>query len=91
MITLILKAVKPALSRCIIPAISLTTHRATYAKLSRFIPERLAGVLTSSVGMMVQTQRRLFTEPCHTQRGREDIGGHARLELPAHDCPVEQV
>ena len=49
---LVLEAVEPDLRRCIVPAVSLATHRADHAIRLELVLEGMAGVLASPVGVV---------------------------------------
>ena len=90
-ITLVFEAVKPALGRRVIPAVSLAAHRTRHAEFCQLGLIRLAGVLAAPVGVVQHTRRRSPAEPCHCQRIGRQVRRHARLKRPADHLPIEQI
>lgn len=70
---LVLEAVEPALRRRVIPAVSLSAHRAGHAVFCELVLKGMAGVLAAPVGMMHQAHCRSLPEPSHGQRIRHDV------------------
>ncbi len=87
----VLQAVKEALRRRIVPAVSLAAHRANHAVQGEFVLQQLARVLAASIRVMDEPRRWPSAEPCHRQRIGHDVGRHARLDRPAHDLAVEEI
>ena len=73
----ILKAVEPALSRRVIPKITLSAHRTGHAECLELVLKGMAGVLAPLVRVMHQTRCRAFSEPGHSQCICHDIRRHA--------------
>lgn len=91
MYPLVLEAIKPALGRCVVPAVFLATHQADHAVFLQLGMKDVAGILAASVGVVNQSSRRFSPEPRHRQRINHDICRHVRLERPAHHLAVEQI
>ena len=88
---LVLETVEPTLRRCVIPAIAFAAHRAGHAIFLELGLKRMAGVLTTAIGMMHDPRRRPPTKAGHRQRVGRQIGRHARLDRPANHFAIEQI
>lgn len=77
---LVFEAVEPTLRRRVIPAVSLSTHRAGHAVFLELVLECMAGVLAAPVGVVQQSRCRFLAEPGHGQRIRHNVRRHARLQ-----------
>ncbi len=91
MYSLVLKGVKPALRRRVVPAVPFAAHRAGHAVCLELVLKCMAGVLAAPVGMVHQARCWAPAEPGHGQRVCHDVGRHARFQRPAHNLAIEQI
>ena len=80
-----------ALSRRIVPAVTLTAHRTLHAIRLQGRLNQMPTVLGAAIRMHNQSCRRSTSEPGHAQRIHDQLLRHARLDRPAHHLSTEQV
>ena len=91
MVPLVLKTVKPALGRGIVPAISFPAHRASHVEFLDPILKGMTGILTAATRMVQHASFRSAAKPGHRQRVRHNIDRHAWFERPADHFPAEKI
>ena len=91
MVPFILETVKPAFSGGVVPAVSLSTHRAGHAEFHKLVLKRMAGILAAPIRVMQDTRGWPPAKPSHCQRVRHDVRRHTWLKRPANDLAIEQI
>jgi hypothetical protein len=82
---LVLKTVEETLCGCIIPAISLRTHRTDHAVGSKLRLKLMTRILAAPIGMMNKTRRWFSAKLGHRQRVGHNFRSHSWLDRPAND------
>ena len=87
----IFETVEPAFRGCVVPAVSLTTHRANHSIFRQQRLKGMARVLTPPVRVMDQACRWSAAKPRHRQCIGHNVSRHARLQRPPNHFSVKQI
>ena len=88
---LVFETVEPAFRWCIVPAVTLSTHRTSHAIFRQQRLKGMARVLTSPIRVMDQARSWPAPKPGHGQCVGHNISSHAWFQRPANHFPVKQI